>query len=143
MNEKTIACEELVCQLQPSLLRPNIVYCACRDGTLRVVNIVSGATEKSFTVNANSLIELLAIEREMNAESPVLISCSCKDNSLVVTKMDNGLSSLVKVAGGLGIDYGCGIGPKVVLSEAREGLVAIVSQRKDNREFSLFELELK
>ena len=44
---------------------------------------------------------------------------------------------------GLGIDYGCGIGPKVVLSEAQDGIVAIVNQKKDNREFSLYELELK
>lgn len=69
----------------------------------------------------------------MNVESPVLISCSCKDSALVVTKMDNGLSSLAKVTGGLGIDYGCGIGPKIILSEARDGLMAIVNQRKDNR----------
>lgn len=69
----------------------------------------------------------------MNAESPVLLSCSCKDSALVVTKMDNGLSSLAKVAGGLGIDYGCGIGPKVVLSEARDGLMGIVNQRRDSR----------
>lgn len=79
----------------------------------------------------------------MKADSPILISCSCKDSALVATKMESGLSSLVKVSSGLGIDYGCGIGPKVVLSEAREGIVAVVSQRKDNREFTLYELELK
>ena len=51
-----IANEELVCQLQPSLLRPDLVYCACRDGALRVLNLVSGTVERSYTVNANSLI---------------------------------------------------------------------------------------
>lgn len=69
----------------------------------------------------------------MNTESPLLISCSSKDNSLVLTKMDSGMSSLIKVTGGIGIDYGCGIGPKIVLSSVREGLMAILSQRKDNR----------
>jgi hypothetical protein len=78
------------------------------------------------------------IEREMNVESPMLLSCSCKDSALILTKMDTGLSSLVKIAGGLGIDYGCGIGPKVVVSDARDGVLAIVSQRKDNKEFGLF-----
>ena len=63
VHEKVIPCEELVCQLQPSLLRPEIVFCAGRDGTLRVLNIVTGIIEKSFTVNANSLIELVAFER--------------------------------------------------------------------------------
>ena len=69
----------------------------------------------------------------MGTESPLLISCSSKDNSLVLTKMDSGLSSLIKVTGGIGIDYGCGIGPKIVLSGARDGLMAIASQRKDNK----------
>ena len=79
----------------------------------------------------------------MNVDSPILISCSCKDSALVATKMDNGLSSLVKVPNGLGIDYGCGIGPKVVLSNARDGVMAIVNQRKDHREFSLYEMDIK
>ena len=86
---------------------------------------------------------MVAFEREMNADSPILISCSCKDSALVATKMDSGLSSLIKVPGGLGIDYGCGIGPKVVLSDAKDGMVAILSQRKDKKEFSLYEIEMK
>lgn len=65
----------------------------------------------------------------MNPDSPILISCSCKDSTLVATKMESGLSNLIKVPNGLGIDYGCGIGPKVVMSEAREGIMAIVNQR--------------
>ena len=97
------------------------------------MNLISGQVEKSFTVNANSLIELVAVEREMNADSPILISCSCKDSALIATKMESGLSSLIKVPNGLGIDYGCGIGPKVVLSEAQDGMVAILNQRKGNR----------
>ena len=79
----------------------------------------------------------------MNTDNPILLSCSSKDSALVATKMESGLSSLVKVQGGLSIDYGCGIGPKVVVSQARDGMVAIVSQRKDNREFCLYDLELK
>jgi hypothetical protein len=119
------------------------VFCAGRDGTLRILNILSGLVEKSYTVNANSLIELVAIEREMSPDSPILISCSCKDSSLVSTKMESGLSNLIKVSNGLGIDYGCGIGPKVVLSKAREGIVAIVNQRTGSKEFCLYDLELK
>ena len=103
-----------------------------------MLNIATAEVERSFTVNAASLIELVAIEREMNADSPILISCSCKDSALVATKMQSGLSSLIKVPSGLGIDYGCGIGPKVVMSDAQDGIVAIVNQRKDNREFTLY-----
>ena len=60
VSENLITIEELVCQVQPSLLRPEIVFCAGRDGTLRVLNINSGQIERSYTVNANSLIELVA-----------------------------------------------------------------------------------
>ena len=74
----------------------------------------------------------------MNADSPILISCSGKDSALVATKMDSGLSSLIKVPHGLGIDFGCGIGPKVVMSGVREGIMAIVNQRENHREFSLY-----
>jgi hypothetical protein len=76
----------------------------------------------------------------MNPDSPILISCSCKDSALVATKMESGLSNLIKVPNGLGIDYGCGIGPKVVMSEARDGIIAIVNQRASNKEFSLYEM---
>ena len=67
----------------------------------------------------------------MNPDAPLLITCSAKDNALVMTKMQSGLSSLLKLSGGLGIDYGCGIGPKVVLSEANGGCVAVVSQKNN------------
>jgi hypothetical protein len=55
-SEKVINCEELICQLQPSLLRPELIFCAARDGSLKMLNIISGKVEKSYTVNANSLI---------------------------------------------------------------------------------------
>lgn len=69
----------------------------------------------------------------MNPDAPLLVTCSAKDSALVVTKMESGLSNLLKLTGGLGIDYGCGIGPKVVLSEANGGCVAVVSQKANAR----------
>lgn len=143
VSEKVIACEELVCQLQPSLLRSELVFCASRDGNLRMLNIASGLVEKNYSVSSNSLIELVAIEREMNVDSPLLITCSAKDSALIVTKMDSGVSSLLKLPSNLGIDFGCGIGPKIVVSDHRDGLVAVVNQKPNSREFSLYELELK
>lgn len=62
-SEKVIPGDELVCQLQPSLLRPEMIFCAGRDGSLKLLNIASGRVEKTYTVNANSLIELVAFER--------------------------------------------------------------------------------
>ncbi len=84
-------------------------------------------------MNANSLIELVAVEREMSPGNPLLLSCSAKDSSLVSTQMDNGKSTLVRVSGGLGIDYGCGIGPKIVLSGVKEGVIAVLNQRRDSK----------
>ncbi len=82
-----------------------------------------------MSVSPNSLIELVAVEREMNAEGPILLTCSAKDASLILAKMDNGYSTTVKLPASLGIDYGCGIGPKIVMSSHLDGVMAIVNQR--------------
>lgn len=107
------------------------------------MNIVSGREDKSLSVSQNSLIELVAVEREMNAEGPILLTCSAKDSSLILAKMDTGHSTALKLPSTLGIDYGCGIGPKIVISSYSEGVMAIVNQRSGSHEFSLYEITLK
>lgn len=69
----------------------------------------------------------------MNTNAPILLTCSSKDSSLIVAKMDSGVYSSLKLASNLGIDYGCGIGPKIVLSSYSSGLMAIVNQRSANK----------
>lgn len=59
---------------------------------------------------------MATIEREMKPDGPLILSCSSKDNSLVLTKMDSGVSSLLKLKYNTGIEFGCGIGPKVVFN---------------------------
>jgi hypothetical protein len=61
VQERVINAAELICQLQPSQLRADLIFCAARDGSLKVINISSGREEKSLPVSANSLIELVAI----------------------------------------------------------------------------------
>lgn len=141
--ERLIQASELICQLQPSLLRPELIFCAARDGSLKLVNIISGREEKSLVVSSNSLIELVAIEREMSPDWPILLTCSAKDNSLTLAKMDSGFTSQLKLPSNLGIDYGCGIGPKIVLSTVMDGRMAIVSQLAGRHEFTIYELQLK
>ena len=62
------------------------------------------------------------------SDCPLIVSTSSKDKSLCVTRMDSGQSELVKVNGPFNIEFGCGIGPKIVLSSQRGGLMAILSQ---------------
>jgi hypothetical protein len=138
VSEKILYVSDLVCQLQPSMLRPELIFCAARDGSLKMMNIVSGKEEKSLSVSANSLIELVAVEREMNAEGPILLTCSAKDSALIVAKMDSGVSSTIRLPTSLGIDYGCGIGPKIVISSSSDGVMAIANQRAGSQEFSLY-----
>ena len=94
-------------------------------------------------VSSNSLIELVAVEREMSPDWPIMLTCAAKDNSLTVAKMDTGFTSQIKLPSNLGIDYGCGIGPKIVLSSVMEGRMAIVSQIAGRPEFTIYELQLK
>ena len=88
---------------------------------------------KNLVVNSNSIIELVTVEREMKPDGPFVLSCSSKDNSLVLTKMDTGVSSMLKLKYNTGIEFGCGIGPKVVFNGARGGMVAILNQSTTNR----------
>lgn len=69
----------------------------------------------------------------MNSDGPILLTCSSKDTSLIVAKMDSGVFSSLKLPTNLGIDYGCGIGPKIVLSGYSYGVMAIVNQRASSR----------
>lgn len=72
----------------------------------------------------------------MKADSPMVLTCSSKDKSLCLTRMDTGQSEQIKVNGACNVEFGCGIGPKVVMSP--QGIMAILSQSNNAREFSLF-----
>ncbi len=62
----------------------------------------------------------------MKTDSPLILTCSSKDKSLLLTKMDTGTSDRVQVNGACNIQFGCGIGPKIVVSP--NGIMAILSQ---------------
>ena len=57
--------------------------------------------------------------------------------------MDTGFSSLLKLKYNTGIEFGCGIGPKVIFNGARGGIVAILNQGNTSREFSLYDVDIK
>jgi len=69
----------------------------------------------------------------MNGYAPMMITCSAKDSNLSVAKLDSNNVGTIKVASSLGIEYGCGIGPKIVLSSNNGGMAAIVNQRSSNK----------
>lgn len=61
-----------------------------------------------------------------------------------MTRTDSGLSSLFEVNDKLNIEFGCGIGPKIVFDNSRWSLVmCLVSQVAERKEINLFEVELK
>ncbi len=66
------------------------------------------------------------------------MSCAPKEKSLVVTKSETGVNSLIDVKGRLNVEIGCGIGPKVVVSDS--GMMAIVSQSPMVRQVLLYQV---
>lgn len=96
---------------------------------------------KNYAIRSSSLIELVAIEREMKPDLPLLLSCAVNDSELAVTNMETGAVGKVTLTGGLGLDYGLGIGPKVILSTSRGGLLGVVNQRSANRELTLYQIQ--
>jgi hypothetical protein len=79
----------------------------------------------------------------MKPDGPFVLSCSSKDSNLLLTKVDSSVSSQIKLQYNAGIEFGCGIGPKVVFNEARGGIVAVLNQGQNHRELSLYEVEIK
>ena len=59
-----------------------------------------------------------------------------------MTKLDTGMSSVLKLKYNTGIQFGCGIGPKVVFSQAKNGLVAILNQSNANKLLSPTDLSI-
>jgi len=67
----------------------------------------------------------------MKTDGPMILTCSSKDKSLRLTKMDNGITEDVRVNGACNVEFGCGIGPKIVVSP--NGIMAILSQSSGAR----------
>lgn len=94
----------MICTMEASLLRPELILVATRDGKLKMYNLdAQTPLEKAYTANENMIIELVAIEREMAPSAPLVLSCSAKDSSLRLTRMDSGQNEAVKVSGGLNV----------------------------------------
>ena len=47
------------------------------------------------------------------------MSCSAKDQALTVTKTESGSSSLLNLNNKLYLEFGCGIGPKVIFDRVK------------------------
>ena len=63
-----------------------------------------------------------------------------KEKSFILTKTDSGNNSLVDLKGRLNVEIGCGIGPKVVISE--NGVMAILSQSPLNKQVLLYQVSI-
>lgn len=61
----------------------------------------------------------------------MLLTCCAKDKNLTLTKMDSGVIEMVKVNGACNIEFGHGIGPKMVVSST--GILAILSQSANEK----------
>jgi hypothetical protein len=59
---------------------------------------------------------------------------------MVLTRTDTGVNSFIDVKGKLNVDFGCGIGPKVVLEE--NGHMAVLSQSVHAKEVGIYKLNI-
>lgn len=58
----------------------------------------------------------------------------------MISKTENGSTSLIDVKGRLNVEIGCGIGPKLVISEG--GMLAIVSQSSMAKQVLIYQIGL-
>lgn len=149
--ERTIQNNAMVCSLNSSQLRSDLIVTGTKDGRIKLWNIATGELEKSLVANNGAIIELVVVERESKpstcciyVDHPIVLSCSSKDKALVLTKTDTGLSSLFEVDDKLNVEYGCGIGPKIIFDKGRGGLMmGLVSQIAERKEVNLFQVDFK
>ena len=60
---------------------------------------------------------------------------------MVLTRTDTGMNGFIDVKGKLNVDFGCGIGPKVILSES--GHMAILSQSIHSKEINVYKVNIQ
>ena len=72
-------------------------------------------------------------------EGPLVITSCNNEKSLLLTKVDTGISFPLSSEGPINISFGCGIGPKIVLDGS--GIMAIVSQNPLLKEVRLYSLQ--
>jgi hypothetical protein len=69
---------------------------------------------------------MVVVERKTKPYRPIILSSCHREKALISTKTDSGIVSSINLKGRLNVDFGCGIGPKMVLRN--DALMAIVSQ---------------
>ena len=75
--------------------------------------------------------EMIIIERKNKPLAPMVVTSCHRDRSLMVTKTESGLNRQIGMKGKLKVDFGCGIGPKIVMN--KDEVVGIVSQSVSDR----------
>ena len=79
-----------------------------------------------------------------DADFPLILSCSSRDKSLLLTRTDTSINSLFEVENKLSVRFGCGVGPKLIFDRFKGSpMMALVSQADDRKEVSLFKIDLK
>ena len=58
----------------------------------------------------------------------------------MITKTDSGLSRSQNFKGKLNIDFGCGIGPKIIMNNS--GIMGVVSQSISDKKVNLYDIKI-
>jgi WD40 repeat protein len=62
--DKTIQNNQMICSLNSSQLRSDVVVAGTKDGKIKFWNLATGELEKTWTANNSAIIELVVVERE-------------------------------------------------------------------------------
>lgn len=74
----------------------------------------------------------------------MILSCSSKDKSLVLTRTETSINSLFEVNNKLCMTLGCGVAPKILFDKWRGlPIMALVNQSEERREVAIFDVDIK
>ena len=150
--ERTIKNNTFVCSV--NILSDNkTLVSGSKDGKLKFWNLENGECDRVLTANLGPIVEVLVLEGA-NAENEGLgrkevmnnvavVSCSSKDQNLVMTNVGNGVNGVVDVQGKAFIEYGCGVNPKIqMLKVGEECEMVVINQSEREKVFSVWKIRM-
>ena len=90
--EKSIKNCGLISILRPLTLATEYCLAGSREGKIFLLNTNVGEIVKTITVGSGTVLELVTLERQNKPEGPLIISCCNNEKSLLLTKLDSGIS---------------------------------------------------
>jgi len=151
--ERTIKNNTFICSLN-TLSDNKTIVTGAKDGKIKFWSLETGECDRVLTANLGPIVELLILDSNKGNENEALtkkeimgniatISCSSKDQNLVLTNVGNGGNAVIDVQSKVFIEYGCGVNPKIQMMKRGEDMeLIVINQSEKEKVFSIWTMRM-